>query len=249
MLFLNETLELQDTDLHIYNYICSNLNSVIYMRIRELSLATNVSTTTILRFCKKFHCGGYSEFKYKLQEYANKAKDVTMEKYDEASNILFMKRLQNNEFKSLLHKAAKIISDSDLLFFIGLGSSGIIAKYGQYLFSSLVTLSIAVNDPLNTPLYHLSKNFNGRICLLALSVSGEQDDIIEFIDSLKMHDARIISVTNKDSSAIARFSDINISCHTSQEKYYNMDITSQVPVLALLEALAREVHVMKYPRS
>lgn len=40
-----------------------NRDEVMYMTIRELADAAGVSTTTILRFCRKFNCDGYSEFR------------------------------------------------------------------------------------------------------------------------------------------------------------------------------------------
>ena len=54
MLFLDEDIDLSPTEIGIYNYICANLDKVVYMRIRELANATFVSTSTILRFCQKF---------------------------------------------------------------------------------------------------------------------------------------------------------------------------------------------------
>ncbi|STS85123.1 phosphosugar-binding transcriptional regulator [Klebsiella pneumoniae] len=36
------------------------------MTIRELAEAAGVSTTTVLRFCRKLQCEGYSEFRVRL---------------------------------------------------------------------------------------------------------------------------------------------------------------------------------------
>ena len=58
---------LNDLELSLYRYIMKNSEKVIYMRIRELADEAHVSTTTILRFCKKVNCQGYSEFKVKLK--------------------------------------------------------------------------------------------------------------------------------------------------------------------------------------
>lgn len=41
----------------------------MYMTIRELADASAVSTTTALRFCKKMHCDGYSEFRIRFKLY------------------------------------------------------------------------------------------------------------------------------------------------------------------------------------
>ena len=42
----------------VYQYIIQHQAAVPYMRIRELAAETHVSTTTILRFCKKVDCDG-----------------------------------------------------------------------------------------------------------------------------------------------------------------------------------------------
>ena len=62
-------------EMDVYNYIISNEEKVVYMKVRELAEAVHVSTTTILRFCKKVGCEGYSEFRLKLkQEVSSKEK-------------------------------------------------------------------------------------------------------------------------------------------------------------------------------
>ncbi|WP_441299921.1 MurR/RpiR family transcriptional regulator [Breznakia sp. PFB1-11] len=37
------------------------------MKIRDVAEAAHVSTTTVLRFCKKVGCDGYAEFKIKYR--------------------------------------------------------------------------------------------------------------------------------------------------------------------------------------
>lgn len=91
MLFLDKTIELNDTEMDIYNYIATNLDTVIYMRIRDLAEATHVSTTTILRFCRKFGCSGFSEFRVKLQMYAQERTKVAVDMSDETTYIDFFK--------------------------------------------------------------------------------------------------------------------------------------------------------------
>ena len=69
MLFLEKTPQLSDTDINIYQYIVTHLESVQYMRIRDLAQATFANTASILRFCNKFECNGYSKFRVRLQSY------------------------------------------------------------------------------------------------------------------------------------------------------------------------------------
>ena len=54
---------LNNLELSLYEYIMKNSKKVIYMRIRELAEEAHVSTTTILRFCKKLNCEVFKNFK------------------------------------------------------------------------------------------------------------------------------------------------------------------------------------------
>jgi len=58
---------LNELELTVYNYIVKNGDKVMYMTIRELADAAGVSTTTVLRFCKKMDFDGYSEFRIRFK--------------------------------------------------------------------------------------------------------------------------------------------------------------------------------------
>lgn len=239
MLFLKETVSLNETEQHIYSYITENMDKVIYMRIRELADTANVSPSTVLRFCRKFQCDGYSEFRYRLSEYVSKERKALPQNYDASANIAFMDRLTKGSFDDAFARATEILLDTDILFFVGIGGSGIAAEYGHYLFSSLAGFSICVRDPQNAPLYHLNERLRGHICVVALSVSGENELIMEYLEYLKQFHARIISITNSGNCSIAGLSDLNIACHIPIDQFQNMDTTSQIPTMSVLEALAR----------
>ena len=55
-------------EFRVYNYVSAHLKEAAEMNIRELSAAAEVSTTTVLRFCSKVECDGYTEFKYRLKK-------------------------------------------------------------------------------------------------------------------------------------------------------------------------------------
>ncbi|EIS31404.1 MurR/RpiR family transcriptional regulator, partial [Yersinia pestis] len=55
MFTYKEISTLNELELIVYNYIIKNTDKVMYMTIRELADASGVSTTTVLRFCKKMN--------------------------------------------------------------------------------------------------------------------------------------------------------------------------------------------------
>lgn len=94
---------------------------------------------------------------------------------------------------------------------------------------------------LEDTFYPITKDMKTTV-VIALSVSGETKGVIDLINQFKVSKCVILSITNQSNSTIAKMSDWNIS--------YNMDMhqanggynaTTQVPVLFLIEALARRI--------
>jgi Transcriptional regulators len=58
---------LNELEMEVYNYVILHLDEVATVKIRDLADQAHVSTTTIMRFCNKLDCNGYSEFKVKIK--------------------------------------------------------------------------------------------------------------------------------------------------------------------------------------
>lgn len=69
MFTIQNIQDLNDLEMSVYQYVMQHQDAIPYMRIRELASNAHVSTTTILRFCKKLGCDGYLEFKLKMKEH------------------------------------------------------------------------------------------------------------------------------------------------------------------------------------
>ncbi|MBN0818814.1 MurR/RpiR family transcriptional regulator, partial [Pseudomonas aeruginosa] len=82
------------------------------MTIRELAEAAGVSTTTVLRFCRKLQCEGYSEFRVRFKLYLEQ--NEPQQANIGASEIMsFFKSVNNDEFDELLEQAVDIILVSE----------------------------------------------------------------------------------------------------------------------------------------
>ena len=228
---------LNDLELHLYNYVMVNSEKVIYMRIRELADNTHVSTTTILRFCKKLGCEGFSEFKVKLKMYLQQ--NITKKANDDISVMMdYFKKISNCDLESKIEKACDIIGNSEELGFLGIGMSGALCKYASWYFSVIGKSSLIVTEPF---LRINCKEFKETV-FVVLSVSGETPTTIEQLNQLKKDNCKIISITNSENCTIAKLSDLNIPYYTPREHVGNIDITTQVPVLYILETLAKKLY-------
>ena len=213
---------LNNLELSLYEYIMKNSKKVIYMRIRELAEEAHVSTTTILRFCKKLNCEGFSEFKVKFKMYIeeNNIKKVN----DDTSEIInFLKNIEGSDLDNR---------------FLGIGSSGILCKYAARYFSSIGKFTVHIDDPF------FPKNFKcyGESLIIALSVSGETPTTIENITRFKKENCTIASITNTENCTIAKISDLNLPYYVQQVKVNYSDITTQIPVLYMIERIGKKLY-------
>ncbi|TGY42635.1 MurR/RpiR family transcriptional regulator [Clostridium sartagoforme] len=237
MFSYNKIQSFNELELSLYNYIMKNSEKVIYMRIRELANEAHVSTTTILRFCKKIDCEGFSEFKVKFKMYLEQSGGNILT--DNTSMIIdFLKKAQGKEYREKIDLVCEEINKASTIIFVGMGFSGILSKYaGRYL-SAIGRNAIYIDDPF----YPLNFKPSDNYVAIAFSVSGQTATVINNINRLKEKGCRIVSITNNESSILAKISDINIGYYVQQEKTENDDITTQIPALYIIETIGRKLY-------
>jgi DNA-binding MurR/RpiR family transcriptional regulator len=171
-------------------------------------------------------------------------KDETTIKSSQHVLAEFFERTQNEKFTQKLEEAASIVAEADTVIFIGIGSSGILAEYGARYFSSLGKFSMYIKDPF-MPIH---ANLNNSITI-ALSVSGEGNYTISHIHQLKEKGSKILSITNNRQSTIAKLADVNISYYVAEEFVAHSNVTTQIPVIYILEEMARLVYELSRKRN
>lgn len=106
---------LNNLEMMVYHYVIKNRDKVMYMTIRELAEAAGVSTTTVLRFCRKLQCEGYSEFRVRFKLYLEQ--NEPQQANIGASEIMsFFKSVNNDEFDELLSRPSILFSPPNVLF-------------------------------------------------------------------------------------------------------------------------------------
>lgn len=248
MLFQADTPQLNDTDMAIYRYVSANAERVAALSVRELAAATSTSTASVLRFCKKFGASGYAEFKVRLTALVANRDGLSTRAVSsglEEELLTFFSRITSDFYQARINEAAQLLSEKEIVLLVGVGSSNIMARYGALYFSSIFGMAVRVEDPNNTPIEYLSPAIAEHMCVVALSVSGETQEVIAYLDHFNLASCSSISITNTAGSTIARMTDVNIPYYVSTEKNNEADITTQVPALYMLEKLAREVRTIK----
>ena len=94
---------LNETETYVYNYVVKNTKKVLNESIRELANDTHVSTATVMRFCKKMGCDGFTELKYRLKENV----EVQETKEDDVGNQFDLSSLRLHSHRLyILHRAS-----------------------------------------------------------------------------------------------------------------------------------------------
>ncbi len=230
---------LNELELLVYRYIMEHPNTVPFMRIRELAAEAHVSTTTVLHFCKKMGCDGYAQFKWELKEQTGTNQEAHLP--DTLSDLQnFLWRVGTPEYDAALDEAAGMIARAERVFLVGIGNSGSMAEYGARYLSNLGKFALSVTDPF----YPITITPGTTITAVILSVSGETEQVLHLARQLKEKGTGLIAVTCSDQSSAAKLSDITLPYYTTVHRLTreNYDLTSQMPVLYLLEALSRRVY-------
>ncbi|AOM84346.1 MurR/RpiR family transcriptional regulator [Salisediminibacterium beveridgei] len=239
-MFTTEVIKsFNELEMGLYQYVIANKEKVVYMRIRDLANEAHVSTSTIMRFCRKLDCEGFSEFKVKLKMMLDEGERPAIKG---GRHVLteFFERTENEQFHEQLEEAAALVSEADRVFFVGIGSSGTLAEYGARYFSSLGTFSVFLRDwymPVHEDL--------DNSVTIALSVSGENEFTMTHGQKLKEKKSRLLSITNNRQSSLARMADVNISYYITEQHFAGSNITTQIPVVYILEEIARLIHANK----
>lgn len=228
---------LNDLELSLYSYIMKNRNKVIYMRIRELADEAHVSTTTILRFCKKLKCEGFSEFKVKFKMYIEE-ENIKKVSDDTSEIIDFLKKIEGSDLDRKIEELCELVQSATNIIFVGAGSSGILCKYAARYLSSIGKFAVHIDDPF----FPTNFRYYDNCLIIALSVSGETPTIIDNIIRMKKENRSIVSITNNENSTIAKMSDLNLSYYVQEVKVGESNITTQLPLLYIIERIGKKLY-------
>ncbi len=231
-------------EFRVYNFMVSHLDDVPGMNIRRIAESVGVSTTTVLRFCEKAGCSGYTELKYRIRQELDAPNRTG--RFDVDPAIQYMKTSAKDDvFAERMARAAKICADAGLIILSGNRESKPLTRYGAYLFSAVGKAAFIAEDGWGT----VCPEGEMKLAVLILSSWGSGADIISLIHNYKQAGVPLISVTNTEHCPAAQMADVNFSCYVPEIsgscRYGCTELVSQIPVVYLLETLTGEIQKLQ----
>ena len=169
---------------------------------------------------------------YSAQEILNIAKKVFQ---DEAHALKTTQKILNNNFVKAINLIAK---SKGRLVILGIGKSGHIGRKIAATLASTGTPSFFVHptEAMHGDLGMITK----EDIVLALSFSGQTEELNKILSPLKKEQVKIIAMTGNKNSNLAKMSDISLEVEVQREACpYNLAPTSSTTaMLALGDAMA-----------
>jgi len=230
---------------NVYEYIQKNPQEIDKLQLRELATKLHVSTATILRFCKKMDCSGYAELKFKVKEnLAFLTEPATLDEVKISINDFRLGIVDDQEFESQIAEVVKLMRIANKIIFIGIGTSGIMAKYG----SAYLTTMGKSAQYVDTSNFPIPIEDHQKTLIIALSSSGQTTVIADRIMTFRELGARIVTITNGCENTIAKLADIALYYAIPEEEFIIISPTksmirvngaSQIPTIYLIETLVK----------
>lgn len=226
---------LSENDLYIWNYVENHKKQCENMTIEELARKCNVSRTTVLRFTKKLSLKGFGEFKVHLKmENDDKGQDTSKAVKVCLAYEEMMQDIVQQDFREL----CKLIYDAKRVFVFGTGMvQKIIAKEFTRLFY-FANKNFFDFDGC-TEYETVAQYMNADDLLLIISVSGENESVVDFAKKARIKGVPIISITKQKKNQLAEISKYNlyISTTTVEQHIYKGKYESMTSYFILAEML------------
>jgi len=243
---INPNIEkLTKNEYEILDYVIKHMNEIHNQNIREVAAACFVSTTTFLRFVRKVGFSGYSEFttviKYTVLNDQSKPTETAtfdMQQSDYRSEYLknideTVRVLDDHKLDSL----CQLMLNKPKIYIYAKGFSKYAAEYVEYLYTLEGFLVIF---PKNSDQRKLAyRNISKNDIVFVFNYSGNDQELIGIIQVIKSQCdfASLVSVTGANNNSIQNMSDYNLYVFSDEISDRNVDITSHVSMIVIMELL------------
>ena len=160
----------------------------------------------------------------------------------ELTALKAVRRLLDKSFDAAVELVVDVLRRRGKIVVVGIGKSGNIGSKISATLTSTGSTSVVLNsvDALHGDLGIV----NDGDLIIALSYSGESDELLNLMPALKRFSVKIIAITGASKSALARFSDVvlNVKSRPSEACRFNLAPTSSTTAtLVMGDALAMAV--------
>lgn len=195
--------ELNENDIHIWQYILKYRHECENLSIDELASQCYVSRTTVMRFAQRLGLKGYAELKWylKMDRHVDKRKQTGFDLFYNRYNQFMLSLKEKN-----MTKAIEMISNAENLYVYG---TGIVQNS---VASEMKREFLEVGKLINVlrsfhELSAFEKHIKEQDVIILISFSGENKRAIDFAKKLKAKKVSIITITSYKENTLSHLAD------------------------------------------
>lgn len=234
---------LSPLELEVLRYISTHKNEIAGMSIHALAKTTFVSTTTIIRLCKKLNLEGYSHLKYFLRD---KAVSSQQEENIYASRSL--QELLAEELSDIEHTAkaidlhavneiAALMHQKTQIHFFAKGLTSIVFEYAS---RHLLSLSRHVTLYQDTHIAYIqAEQLTQNDIVFLASLSGETEQVVRVAQIARARNAKTVVFTVNPTSRLAKLGDYHFHLVNDATTTLDVDTKSRCQLMLILNIIIK----------
>ncbi len=246
--------------INIANHILAHPEIVVQNKVHDLAVNCGCDDAQIIRFCQKIGYKGFSELKAAIAadfipvkmsiNYIHSTEADTFEqlRQDFRNNNL---RVVNDTISLLdeekINQAIQIIKNAGRITLFGYGASGLVAQDFQIkLFRIGYHAFFSADSELNKMHCGLLRKDD---VMIAISFSGENENICSCARIAKKHGAKVVAITNFPESPLAQTADIALLTASDEQQFRLGAMGSRLAQLLVVDFLSLELALHDLERT
>ena len=246
-----------DAEKKIADFIMENKKAVVDMTVAELARASGTSDATVSRFCRRCGFKGFQSLKMDLAKEVMKEERDSLQVSNEISRGNLSQSLQNilaNKMAEMtgtigmmdtdnLEVILNVLEHARIIQFAAVGNTIPVAMDGAFKFNQLGLRSVSgsIWEAQAAHAYDLGP----EDAVVVISNSGTSKRLLALVRGAKENGAKIIVITNNESSPLARISDYKIITATREKLLTGEFWFSRIPAMLVIETLYLLLFVSK----
>lgn len=244
--------QLQPAMARVGSFIADNPTQAAGMTISVLAEATDVSETTVVRFCREIGVEGYAQLRLGLAlelGARNSSTDVFEGSTDISPDDTLVSAVEKIAYadsrsvkdtaRSLsletLEQAVTAIIGAKRCDIFGVGASGLVALDLQQKLHRIGLIAFALVDPHQAL---VSAALLDKECVaIAISHSGATTDTIEALEQARESGATTVAITNSPRSHLARIADLVLTTAAMETTFRSAATGSRLAQLTVVDCL------------
>lgn len=234
---------LSTLELELLRYINNHKTLIPTMSIQTLAKNTFMSTTTIIRLCRKLNLDGYSHLKFfiktqllddnftKLPYFERSLEDLIEEELSDIDKTSSLLDLQN------INEVTEIMQNSKQIHFFAKGLTELVFEYTA---RHLLSLSKNVAIYRDTHIAYIqSENFSEKDIIFLASLSGETEQVVRVAQIARAQNATVVTFTVNPMSSLAKLGNFNFQLVNDATTTKEVDTKSRCQLMFVLNIIIK----------